>query len=232
MATVRSLLNSAVYLSTLRDRQFNRIEQNGGDYICVALELFNEILNEQRYNIPFVQEITFTSYNSLQNTKFVDVVQLYYTIGNVKYPVKRVGLNEYNRKSVVVGLRTLPLFFWFDKLTQSVKVYPLPLEPDIDKFIVYAFTELKSDSLDIELPTNMPGFMATYIKYELARRIAEDSNLPFSDDKKETLETLLVKVETFKSRDISQEDRAVMNNNNTSGKGTFPFFWYISGGTL
>ena len=217
---------------SIRDRQFNKADQDGGESINVALALLSDILDENRYNIPFVQEFSFTSYDDLQNTNFVEVVRLDYTIGDVKYPVKQVNLAEWDRKSVVINLRTLPQIYWFDDFTQSVKVYPEPLESDLDRFIVYAHSALTAESLDQDVPAGMPRFMQSYIKYETAYRLCNEYNVPWTEQKEKKRQELYNRLINFKRADLAQEDRAVMHDNDAGGKGSFPFFWYISGGSI
>lgn len=226
MATLQTIIDRAMYMS-IEDRQYSC--GIPGDLQNAALDTFIDILDENRYKIPFNEMQQTTTFEELSNTKFVSILQLQYILGGIKYDVRKVTLTEFNRIGSVIGLKSPPYVYYFDNLTQTIKVYPTPNTGD--KFIIHGYKALEGMNLTDPIPTNLPRFMRSYLKYELANRLCTEYDRKWSGDKEKVRQKLVRMVEDASDVDVTPDINIEMGMPSSQG-GEFPLFYYISGGSL
>lgn len=191
--TAQSAVTSAWYLSAY-DRNLQKTI-NGGDMLF-GLETMQYILDEWRNKIPYTEKYTFTDVSQLQNTDFVwvDTVAYIFPNNTVKYLVSDVGFKRFQEQNVVINLKSIPEIYWFDELSQSIDVYPLPSQTGY-KFQVYGRPALVVNTLNVPMPSNMPTFMYSALIYELAFRLAASRGVDFDEKKNQIRINLLNGIE-------------------------------------
>lgn len=220
---VQVLIDNALYMS-LYDREYQAIPGNMQE---AALNTFINMLDENRHNVPYHEDVQTVSFAELSNTDFTKILQVEYILGGVKYPLEECSLSSFNRLSCVIGLKAPPRYFYFDNLTQTIQVYPEPTNGE--KFIIHGYKAMEAVNLTDEIPSNMPVFMRSYMEFALAKRLCTMYERQWSNDKEAELERLELLLDNNSDIDLTAPVDVVMSAN-TNGKGSFPWFYYLSGG--
>ena len=228
MATVAVIVNNGVYLS-LQDREFE--PSIGLARSNIALDVLQGLFDEYRDLIPFSSTIEHISnFNELLLTAFVQVDYVDYWLGNVKTVLRYLDRIKFNEEKDILNLRTFPEAYYFDQLTQSIEVYPLPTEGQNNWFEVSGLVGLpKNISLTTQIPPNMPRFFRDFFDYELGSRLANMYGSDWEDNKEKT--RLRLKAQATSKREINITPKARLDVLSPTAKSLYPpYFYYQSGG--
>lgn len=227
VANVQKIITSAIFKS-LQDRE-HQPEINAG-YQDTALDFMNNILDEWRDKIPYKNAITFTTVESLLNTTFVEIDAIQYVIStNIPFWLQEKSLSEFLQLQNVIDLKSFPAIYYFDQLSQSVDIFPLPSNTDY-KFIVQGrIAQIELDIFD-EIPANMPRFMQDALIFELAYRLSIEYGRIWSDKKEERRMALLKALIQKKEIDLSQDRNIDFGTPGLMQRAPFPTWFYLSGG--
>lgn len=181
--TIRSLLEDALYLS-IADREFSPVEPDGSQ-INAALNLFVDIIDVYRDQIPFWTEKEINNESELENVGASKINFVEYLLGTVVYGLTALNQQEFSHVATVVGLRAIPSWYWFDEAADAIRVYPLP-QTSNNKFII-GFTPLEMvENLDQVIPSSITNFMQLFLKYEVAKNLCNIYNVEWSVLKEKT----------------------------------------------
>lgn len=223
---VQQILTNAIYKS-VQDRAFQKIINP--HYYLVALDQFNYILDEWRDLIPYQSEATFNNVNNLLASKFVEVVSVLYIINNVPTQLAERTITEFKRQRSPTNLMGYPEIYYFDQLTQSINVFPLPSNPEYLFTVNGRIATSNLGEFDI-VPANIPPFMINALTYEIAFRVAAEYGVPW-DAKKENIRISLVgDLMNKKSIDLTASPTCDLGMPSTSNSSPFPLWYYLSGG--
>lgn len=226
--TVNYVLSEAIY-GSLQDRQFQA--PINASYQEVALRFLESLLDEWRDKVPFAQQIEFATVEDLINTTFTSVSNVNFIL-NVKNqePLTRVtGKDEWYNIQNIIDLNGIPQFYYFDELTQTIDVYPIPNQPNYS-FIVWGRTQLSAVQPEDELPANMPFFMVNAIIYELAFRLCAEYGTSWDVKKESVRQNLLKLLNKKKDIDLRTPVQTVFKRSGTRIPG-FPVYYFLWGGS-
>lgn len=224
---VQELITNAVY-NSLQDREFQ--PQINSGYMLFGLYELNNILDEWRDKIPFDSVITFNNVENLMNSKFVEVSTINYILNKVSYPIELLTLNRYKEIETVVDLQGFPAYAFFDELTQSIKIYPLPSTQPY-QFTVWGKLQQINLGLFDQLPLNMPTFMRSAVTQELSFRLCAQFDQPWDAKKESIRQDTLAGLVNKRSIDLSPQRDISLGVPGSRSAPTFPYFYFISGGT-
>ena len=125
MADVRSVLQMSLILANLSDPEFDPPPDDGGQ-MTTASNIFLQVLDQYRDQVPYWQEKTLNNEGELVNIGASSINYIQYVLNNITYELTQVTQLRFSQEEVVLGLRALPEIFWFDKNADTVRVYPLP----------------------------------------------------------------------------------------------------------
>lgn len=182
MATVRTLLNNALYLS-VADREFFDVQESGS-YINAALNILNELVDSYRHYVPFwfTEELEGTS--TLTDVNMASINFMQYVLGTVFTDMVGVSQQVFSRKKRIENLRSIPFYYFHDKQNNKIDIYPAAQQTS-DKFIIGYIPTVSLSNLDLELPTSIPPFYQLFLEYETASVLCDNYTITWSD-KKET----------------------------------------------
>lgn len=221
------LVTDALYLS-LYDRNFDR-SIDGGDETH-GLQVLNELLDEWRDRIPYPFQYTFATADDLLNTQFVQVDNVSFVLGSVKYPLTPELLTPFNEINTVLNLSTIPSIYYFDLSTQSITVYPIPPNNPTYSFIVWGRQALGGLGLVSALPPNMPVFMITAVKYEVGFRLAAEVGVLWNENKERIRQATFTQLKNKTQVTLVKPRNIVFGRPGSANIPPYPYFWAISGG--
>jgi len=183
--TLRSLLNRALYLS-ISDRVFSPV-QPSGEEINAALDIFVQVLDTYRTQIPYISKKTLENESELTNINAAYVNSLIYIInggsnGTTTYPIKKVTAEVFSNNETVLNLRQLPAIFWHNRDANLIEVYPLPQQSS-DKFIMTYIPEVDINNLDLAIDSSVRPFMQLFLQYEIASQLCNEYSIAWSSQK-------------------------------------------------
>ena len=181
--TVRTTLENALYLS-IADREYSPVEPTGSK-INVALDIFIDLLDIYKDQVPFLSTKTLNSVEELENINAAYINALDYVLGDVLYPMMQMNQQEYSRVATLLNFKSLPYWFWHNKQENKIEIFP-PGQAGTNKFIMGYQPLLSVTSLDEPIPSTIPNFMRVFLEYETARLICERYNVTWSTLKEET----------------------------------------------
>jgi len=226
MSTAKSLVENAFYLS-LNDEVWQPAIETG--MMTSGLTQLNFLLDELRDKIPYTFQYEFTDVSDLQNTQFVMVDSVTYSINGVVISIlQSENLVRFREIDIVNNLVGIPAFYWFDESTQSIEVYPLPANPQY-KFVVNGRRALGVLAMNDALPTNMPLYMQNAIQYELAFRFCGKYNAEWSQTKEITRQQLMKGLMEKQVIDLTPNTDILFPNTDANYPGA-PWFYWLSGG--
>lgn len=221
--TVRGLLEEGLYLST-SDREFSPVEPNGSR-INVALNTFIRLLSVYREEIPFYETKTVTGSDEILDVGASQVNYLQYQLGsNVLYPMKGVSQKEFSRINLISDLRSVPIWYWHDQASDSIKIYPLA-QSNSDVFILGFTPLIAATTLDEPLSSSVTPFMQQFLIYELAFNLCLAYSIPWSPDKERARESYHLKMRENSELTISVPKLPMLKGPATH----IPWLAYISG---
>lgn len=225
--TVGTVVTDALFLS-LYDRQLGP-PISGGD-MDWALYMMQYLLDEWRDLIPYTAYYSFNNVDQLTNTQFVQVDNVSYVLPGLttKYPLIAVTNEQWIRQNLVINLKAIPNIYWFDPLAQTINVYPGPSQTSY-QFIVYGRPAMIAQYQYALMPDNMPIYMISALKYELAFRLAGERGILFNDYKMKTKQETFDYLWSKREIDISPADNTEMTSNPAQ---TSPYpIWAVLSGT-
>lgn len=224
---VKQILTDAIYKS-LQDRKLEPVIDPV--YLLFALQELNKILDGWRDKIPYYSQVTFNNVENLHATKFVSVTTVNYVIGqNVSNVMREYNIIKFRELKQILDLTGFPSIYYFDELTQSIEVYPLP-SPQPYSFIVEGKISQINLGMDDAIPANMPLFMVDAVTHQLAFRLCAEFGAYWSPEKESERQALLTGLLNKVSLDFTPPTNIVFGNPGKSGVPPFPYFYYISGG--
>jgi hypothetical protein len=226
-ATVLGLLTESCYLS-VNDRQFQR--EIEGDKLEVALELYQDILDEVRNLVPFYDQAEFTTLNDLSQTSFISVDSVAYLTNNTTISfLKSVNAVEWNKIVFQEGLTSVPAWYWFDELTQNLNIYPEPTGAFKLRVIgkISYLPAANAVEYSDALPANMPRFFQTFLKYKLAYALADYYSAPFPESRLQRLSNIETMI--MANRKVNIKEKGMVEMTQPRDKGAFPWLAAISG---
>lgn len=222
--SVRDLVEKGMYLS-ISDREFSPIEPDGSK-INAALDIFQRLIDQYRQQIPFFTEKTLNGEDELLNVDAAYVNAMDYILGNVVYNMTRLTQEEFSRVALVIGLRSIPSWFWHDQANNSIRVYPLP-QSSSDKFIIGYRPSQSYTNMDEKISSSITPFMQQFLIYELAQNLCNEFNVTWTPSKES------MRVRAYKMLLSNSELRPSTPNKpqlKSSGMPT-PWLAYLSGNT-
>ena len=225
----QALCNEAIYLS-MQDREHQPIIDAG--YLATALLKLNGLLDMWRDKIPYDTLFTFTDFDQLTNTNFVSVDEVNYILGNTQTPLRSVSLTQFNYLQNVIGLQSVPYYYYFDELAQTINVYPLPAPGTGFSFTVWGRVAQQPLTLTTVLPTNMPQFMIEALTYQTAFLLCGAYGRTFDPQNDEVRKDYIAGLNAKKSQDLSAPPDTVFGRPDNKGVPPFPNWYVMSGGPI
>lgn len=219
---VKTLVTDAMYLSG-HDREFQK--SITGAINDLSIRLLNDILDESRDIVPYPEQIVFTDYDNLSNTKFVSIDTVDYMLGKTRIPLTRYSLKRFDELEGVEDLKGTPEGYYFDQLSQSIKVYPAPSQSSY-KFEVDGRLAMDGLGINDDMPPNVPNFMISWLRYELASRLCDETNVAWSTKKEATRQKLEQALRNKLYVDLRPARNKVFSNNRKRGQ--FPWLYWMS----
>jgi hypothetical protein len=227
MPNVKSIVEEAIYKS-LQDKEFQPVIN--GLYLQYGLNELNLILDEWRTLIPFAQSVTFDNVDNVENSTFVSVETVNFILNTTSQPLKPVTLTEWKEQQAIIGLIGIPVIYYFDELTQSIEVYPKPSNPQY-KFTIWGRIQQVTLGEYDEIPANLPPFMKSALIYELGGRMASNFGTPWSAEKENKRQALVISLKNKKSINLRAPRNIVFGLPDSQQVAPFPWLYYVSGGT-
>lgn len=226
-ANVKSIVERAIYTS-VQDEEFQPVIS--GLYLQRGLDELNLILDEWRTLIPWSSSVTFSDVEDLENSSFVSVETVNFILNTTSQPLQRVTLTQFKEQQNIIGLLGIPAIYYFDELNQTVEVYPRPANPQYQFTIWGKISQVTLDMNDA-IPANMPPFMKSAIIYELAARICQKYGVPWSPEKENQRQSLIMSLKNKKGINLSARRSLAFGLPQSSQMAPFPWFYYVSGGS-
>lgn len=228
MATVRTLLNNALYLSSMADAQFSDVEENG-TLINMALNRLQSVSDSYRDLVPYLLEKTLVGEDSLLNIGAATIDNLRYIIGssNVTYPMTQVSQENFARRERITDLKSIPEVYWHDKANDLIRIYPLRISSG-DRFLMGYLPILSASRLDEELPEGITAAMQLFLEYEIAQGLCDLFEVSWTPQKEASRVKYLARLKLNKQTAIGRPAKIYLK-----GPGTLPvpYLAYISGNT-
>ena len=221
-STVRNLLNGALYLS-IADREFSPVEPSGSQ-INAALDIFIDLLDVYRSQMPYWVEIKREGEDALKDIEAAYINYVKFEIGNVTYLLTPMNQIQFANYDAVEGLVSIPSAYWYDVANKEIKVYPEPLAAD-RKFIIGYLPLITLNNLDQQLPDTLPTFMQRFFKYEVAYELCNEYGIAWTAQKERQRQNLLTKVEENQDNYIGQRIKPCLK----ASRLPVPWLAYISG---
>jgi hypothetical protein len=227
------LITRAYYLSGVVAREFQTVS---GSQIADGLFLLNALLDfkaTQTTLIPYFKRTEFPLVYG-QEEYFIEnlyqIENLTFNMGVVRYPMNEVSRNQYFGFGRVDNITSLP-FSWHTEREKGgirIYVYFLPDSNYIAKLSgKYALTDV---TLTTDLSTAYDGFYIEYLRYALARYIAQEFNVQFSPDKEKMIQVMEKNLTWVSPPDLTTKKASLISNKNSInwqqinlGKGWVPF---------
>lgn len=170
------LITSAYYLSGILSRGFEAISD---EQTSDGIELLNDVLSEKSISSALIPYYSHTTFNAVPGQEvysvpgLVDIRELTFNIGDVRYPMVRDTQKRYFGKGRVDDLKSLPFHYYAERQLGEMLLY-LYFIPDKDYEMKitgkYALQQLE---LFDDLDSILDRFYVSYLKYLLAKRICD-----------------------------------------------------------
>ncbi len=226
MATVRTLLNNALYLSSMADAQFSDVEENG-KLINMALNRFQEVIDSYRDLVPYLLEKTLTGEDSLLNIGAANIDNLRYIIGssNTTYYMTPVSQATFARREIITNLKSIPNIYWHDKANDLIRVYPQRISSS-DSFLMGFLPILTASSLDAELSSGITAAMRLFLEYEIAQGLCDLFEVVWTPQKEASRVKYLQRVKLNKQSAIGRPSKIYLKG---PGGLPVPYLAYANG---
>jgi hypothetical protein len=219
MSSVRELLNAALYLS-ISDREFSPAEHSGSQ-INASINRLNEILEAYKDQVPYLNTETLTS---LEDIDVASISYLQYVLGDVLQPMLQITQQEFSRLNLVVGLKSIPAYFFHDKANEKIEVYPNPMTTS-DEFIMGYLPNIHFTNLDEALPSAITGFYKLFLEYELARGLCDIYNVVWTPQKEESRRRYYSQLLDLNQRKLTAPKKGEISPH----RDTVPWLAYLGG---
>lgn len=185
MSNVRGLIAEAYYLSGVLSRKF---EQPSGGEISDGLVRLNDILAEKAYEpraIPFRSSATLNCVAGQEEylfNNFTEIESLVYFLGTVRIPLILDSFGEYFNTPRVESVRSIPSHYYAEKEIGRIRVYLYFSPAENYQLLARGKQFLTNLALDTDLDTILDDAYQSYLKYELAIRLAQFNKAPLPGD--------------------------------------------------
>ncbi len=222
MATTRTLLNNALYLS-IADREFSAAEPSGSQ-INAALDRLIEILDIYKDQVPYWSTLETSNISDLDDVNMAHINYMQYVLGTVLYPMQALNQEMFSRINLIVNLRSIPSWYFHDKQNNKISVYPNP-ETTSDKFIIGFIPTINVTNLDEELPSSVTNFYRLFLEYEVARGLCDIYSVPWIEQKERSRGSYYKKLLDNAQRAPSAPRKPMIGGR----RQTVPWLSYLSG---
>jgi hypothetical protein len=194
MATpVGFLIAESYYLSSVRSRE---LDQPSGADASDGLTLLNDIFAEKAYKWTETPYRTETIVDCVINQNvypvagFTEVESITYLLGNIRIPLRLVTYDYFFNTYRIQSVQSLPDIYYVEKTPSGINVniyYP----PNLGyQMLIRGRANITQVGLYDDLDVIFDKAFQSYLKYELALRIAQHNNSPLPANVMPTLEDL------------------------------------------
>lgn len=200
------LIANAYYLSGVVSRELETVT---GSQMADGLVMLNDVLGEaaaKGVKIPYYAHSTF---NAVVNQEeyylegILDVAELTFTNGNVRYSLRRCERDEYFGQGRVNNIATYPTIFTVERAVGGCKVYVYFVPDRTYEFQVTQKNFFPAVNLYTDLSTIFDRYYGLFLKYEIAKMICDNFDVPFSLSKMEKLKELRAEIYSVDPPDMS-----------------------------
>lgn len=200
------LITNSYYFSGVVSRELETVT---GSQMADGLVMLNDLLGEAAAKGVKIPYYTHSTFNAVVNQEeyylegVMDVTELTFTNGNVRYGLTRCERDEYFGSGRVNNIATYPTIFTVERALGGCKVYVYFVPNQAYQFQVTQkdfFTELTAYS---DLSTVFDRYYALYLKYELTKMICDFWDVPFSASKMEKLKELRQEIRNVDPPDMT-----------------------------
>lgn len=210
------LINNAYFLSGILSRDFETISAS---QTADGLELLNDVLAEKSISSALIPYYSHTTFNTVEGQEeyvvanLVDITELTFNIGDVRYSMIRDTQKRYFGDGRVDSIQSLPFHYYAERQLGGMRFY-LYFVPDQDFEMKvtgkFALTEL---TLFQDLDTVFDRFYKSYLKYYLAKRLCDFFGHNFPDQLKPTLRGLEEQMNKMVGVDLSINRQSMFRKN-------------------
>jgi hypothetical protein len=210
------LITNAYYLAGILSRDFETISATQA---VDGLELLNDVLAEKSISSALIPYYSHTVFNTVAGQEeyvipnLVDITQLTFNIGDVRYQMIRDTQKRYFGSGRVDDIESLPFHYYAERQLGGMRFY-LYFVPDQDFEMKvtgkFALSELgQFDDLDLVFDR----FYKSYLKYFLAKRLCDFYGHTFPDQLKPTLRGLEEQLNKMVGVDLSINRQSMFRKN-------------------
>jgi hypothetical protein len=203
---VIELISDSYRLSGIVAQGFENISN---DEPGIGLTLLNDLLAEYSISGSMITYYTYTNFDTIigQETynipNLVEIDTLTFNINTVRYNMIRDNRRRYFGQSRVDDLKSLPFHYYAERQLGMMVIYLYFIPSDIYVMKIEGKYSLSQVTLQTDLSPLLEHFYILYLKYALAKRIADYYDWPFSQQNMGTLESLYNQINNFAGVDLN-----------------------------
>lgn len=202
----RKLISDSYFISGIVARDFETVS---GSQVTDALDIINDIISEKSLSgegIPYYSHLLLPLISGQEDyfvSGLIETEVVTYQLRNVRYTMIQATRNGYFNQARTLDTPSLPYTFYPEREKGGTRLYFYFLPtPNLTAEITGRFS-LSELALDTELNDIFDRFYISYLKYELAYRLANFFGYPFSPEDEKTRRKLEKKINRVTGIDTS-----------------------------
>ena len=210
------LITKAFYLSGILGRSFEVISD---EQTSDGLDLLNDVLAEKSITTSYIPYYTHTTFNTVIGQDIytipglVDLSNLTFNIGDVRYPMVRDTQRRFFGQGRVDNIQSLPFHYYDERQLGGMLIY-LYFVPSQDFVMnITGKFSLQEVALFDDLSLILDRFYISYLKYFLAKRICDIYGQTFQSELMQTLIGLDAQINKLVGVDLSIPRNSQFNRN-------------------
>ncbi len=191
------LIANSYYLSDIVSRE---LETVSGSQQADGLDMLNDLLVEKSAKGQMIPYYTHTTLDTIPGQEeyfipnLIDAEVITFNIDDIRYSMLRYKRKEYFGLPRADNVQSLPTSYHFERSLGGGKLYFYYLPDDVFRVNITGKFSLAKVIGSQELSGGLDDYYVAYLKYALAKRIADFFNIEFAPGKKDTLFALERKV--------------------------------------
>lgn len=201
------LINRAWNLSGIVGRG---LETVSGEQGTDGLFLLNELLEFASVDTPLIpywrryDGVFVVGQEEYDIAGLLDIETLTFTMdNNVRYPMNYVQRVDYFGSGRVNNIQSIPFIYHYERILDGSRLYVYYLPDQAYTFQISGKFGLTNVTLNTDLETVYDGFYIAYLRYALAKYMANEYDITFSPEKERQLAMMRKKLQYPSPPDLS-----------------------------
>ncbi len=175
MIPIKAVLKEALEVANVSDFAYS--QSPSASKIDSALFWYNLQIDSYRELVPYTVSSLVTGQAGLDAIKAVEVedVQFYLNPaaqpGSVQYLMRQKSRHQFEALRSIPNLEALPMYYYFEKSTGKILVWPLPYDQSLQFDVVY-YPSAYGVTIEDVLPQGLSGTMIELLIYATAEKLS------------------------------------------------------------